>query len=556
MNERQGRRIGQTYREDLLYFLNNRWFMAAAVLTAFLCYGSSAANIVVGRDSLEGDRYIGEGNVMLATGRFGMTLWARLLAYDEAGPAYQFCIGVLAAGMLVLAGVHMCMIFRQVCGQRLSLFGCGVFTCLLISYPLMNEIWNYTGANACVSGGYLLDAAAVYLVFLGVGRDGYSRRERVLALGTAAVLLMVVCSSYESLAVVYVFLVFAVLSMQALEERDMTLGVMVRRGLVYAGVLAGGIGLRFVVQFLIANVFGVQADYANGATGILWGLEPFPVMLENLVKQCILYYGMRGCFYMPIGELVAAAGVFFVLTIWLAGKYRRPLLLLPAAGMYFCLILLSVLQGMRAPYRTCQVFAVMVAITGLGAYEAVRRLGKRGLLTAIARVLLILLCLNQATYLSHLLVLDHIRSEEDGFIIRTIGTDLERGYDLSKPVIFTGTHTLSQGLLEEVTAQTSDSWLYYRFQLKTFWETETTIRFVETNVNSVLDWAMVAFNEYGEYGVSMEKVFRYYGFDISLSSNPQDNQQAREYAQNNQLPAYPEDGYIVEMEDYILVNLQ
>ena len=45
------------------------------------------------------------------------------------------------------------------------MFGYGLFACLFVSYPLMNEIWEYSGANICVCGGYLLDAAALNLLW-------------------------------------------------------------------------------------------------------------------------------------------------------------------------------------------------------------------------------------------------------------------------------------------------------------------------------------------------------------------------------------------------------
>ena len=45
------------------------------------------------------------------------------------------------------------------------MFGYGLFACLFVSYPLMNEIWEYSGANVCVCGGYLLDAAALNLLW-------------------------------------------------------------------------------------------------------------------------------------------------------------------------------------------------------------------------------------------------------------------------------------------------------------------------------------------------------------------------------------------------------
>lgn len=88
---------------------------------------------------------------MLAAGRFGMKLLAAALGYGYSTPVYQSSANFLAASFLVLAALQFCMLFRRIWKDKISMFGYGVFSCLLISYPLINEIWEYTGANVCVT---------------------------------------------------------------------------------------------------------------------------------------------------------------------------------------------------------------------------------------------------------------------------------------------------------------------------------------------------------------------------------------------------------------------
>lgn len=548
-------KTGNHYQENLQYFLRSGRYMAAVLFTAVLCFGASAVHTVISVDSLEGSRYIGDGAIMLANGRFGMNLIAAVLGYGYAEPADQFYIKVVAAALLVLAALHFCVLFRRVAGERISLFGYGIFSCLLISYPLMNEIWEYSGANACVCAGYLLAAVALYLQYDGLHTAGLSRRGRILRFVGAALALMVICSSYESLAVVYVFGVLAVLSLQLLQEKTLGFGGVIRRGLWYAAAPAAGIVLRLVIHRVILLVCGLSF-YKAGDTGIYWGTAPFSDIFKSVVKECILQYGMRGCFYLPIGELAAAAAVFTVLLVATVVRRRRPLLLLTGGGMLFCLVLLSALQGKCAPYRTCQVFALMVACTALWVYEGVRRLDKRWL-TRVLGLLLVLLCLRQAACLSRLLALDQIRSDEEGAVVQTIGTDLERGdYDLSKPVVVVGSYTLSQDLLRQVTVRAEDNAFYHWFQTTTRWETEPEFKYLDSNVNSVIDWAIDAFSETGVAETSMQKLFAYYGFDFTFVSDLDRKAAAEEYAVTADLPSYPENGYIVEQEDCILVHLQ
>ena len=70
-------------KQEFGYFLKNAKFRAALGLTLLLSYGYAIATTRVSIDSLEGDRYIGTGGVMLSTGRFGramplaLTCWRR-----------------------------------------------------------------------------------------------------------------------------------------------------------------------------------------------------------------------------------------------------------------------------------------------------------------------------------------------------------------------------------------------------------------------------------------------------------------------------------------------
>ena len=153
-----GRTTSDRHEAGVGYFLKNAKFRAALGLTLLLSYGYAIATTRVSIDSLEGDRYIGTGGVMLSTGRFGMNLWAAVLGYGRAEPSYAFGIDLLAALAAALAAVSFCALLRKAAQDRISMFGYGLFACLFVSYPLMNEIWEYSGANVCVCGGYLLDA--------------------------------------------------------------------------------------------------------------------------------------------------------------------------------------------------------------------------------------------------------------------------------------------------------------------------------------------------------------------------------------------------------------
>lgn len=318
--------------------------------------------------------------------------------------------------------------------------------------------------------------------------------------------------------------------------------------------LAVAVVLRVVVHRFLLIVLDLTAQ-VGGATAIRWTLLPFDAVLKDLIKKCILYYGVRVCLYFPVLELVISVVAFAFLFAVAVFRVRRPALALTGVGMLLSLVLLSILQGYYSPYRTCQVFSVMVALMGMTVYECISHRNQGKILTGLCGAVLVLLCLHQATYLNHLLVLDHQRSQEEANVIRTIGMDLERSFPDDKPVILTGKYTISQDIQNQVTAKTEEHPLYAWFQTKTGWENESTIKYVDTNVNSVINWATTAFPESGSLGSSVQKLFRYYGFDLLFEVSPELRQEALAYAEEANVPAFPQDGYIVETPEYILVNL-
>ena len=461
---------------------------------------------------------------------------------------------------------------RKAAQDRISMFGYGLFACLFVSYPLMNEIWEYSGANVCVCGGYLLDAAALNLLW-DARQPGVPWRGRALRMGAAALCLMVVCSSYESLAAVFVLAVFALLTLEQLlaAERPRFAAVLTE-GLWYAAALVGGLCLRVLVTSGIHLVLPPQAA-ANGATEILWAFYPFIYLAKLLVKSILINYALRGCFYLPIAELAVAALVFIVLVIALAVRKKRPLLLLTGAGMLLSLVLLSFVQGKCSPYRTCQVFALFVALAGLAVYEVLRRaaarravlLGSVQLLagndmkkgSGMRQLLAVLLCLHQAMYLNHLLAVDYQRSEQEAAVVRTLGTELVRDYGTDKPVVLVGRYTLGENITRYTTADPMQHPLYRFFREHTSWESGDTVKYVETNCDSVLNWSVTAFSEVDDvYGQAAERLFRYYGFALDMTHSAALHEQAQTYADAHDLPGYPRAGAIVDCGDYVLVNLQ
>ena len=545
------------YWTEVKSYLSSKRFILPLLFVLMVCYGYSTVNLSLSIDDTEGNRYIGSGNEMLAAGRLSIVLYAVLGRYVGTLPQSSYVIDLLACLSLLWAAINFCILFRRASGGRIP--GCAalVFACTFVSYPLMNEIWEYTGANLVVTMGYLEVSSALLILQNALRRDKQRLADYLFAGGLS----FLICAGYESLVSVYVFGVCGALALQIVygSAREKRVKLILRQALIYAGVLALGLGLRLIFHRLVLFVFQLDFQH-NGDTKILWGTAPALVLIRNLILDWIREYLFRGVIYFPIGELVVAGVVLFVLGI-IACHRHGWILLIPGFGIYGSLVLISIIQGKISPYRTCQVFAVFVAFTLMMIVTLIsnkKNQSKFGFQT-VTFVLCGYLCFCQACYLNYFLVCNHIRSEEEAHTVRTIGTELQCGFDMDKPVVFVGNYSLSWGIQEAISVpEDSLRWKMYQTAYsacygimgETYDVNTLSRKIPDTNVNSVINWGVSAFGQEG-----IQHVFSFYGFQYVLPDYDQIREAADLYVEKYDVPCYPQNGYIQDAGEYIVVHL-
>ena len=543
------------YRKELECFLKDKLYIVCLIVIALMAYGFSATNITVGIDDLECDRYIGSRNELLAAGRFGWLFWNKLFGFNNRYVENNFVYEVAGVVLLIWAAMNLCILMKNVTSDKISMTAYTIFSCSLISYPLMNEIWEYTGVNISICGAVVFVSFALLLTRSQL-LNGFDIRK---FLG-CSVLLMIVCAGYESVAVVYVFLVFGLLFLQVIfeTEKKETMSSLIRQGLFYAGPLAVGVILRTVVHRSLLFILHIS-PLKNGDTNIWWGKLPVKQVISDVLRGIIKEYFVKGIIYFPITELIVCVVVFLIIGIVLWKQKKNQAYWLPAIGMLISLVLLTLIQGRASHYRSCQVFAFFVAFVMMLTYTLLKNSKKRWIKAFSVAVVVFssVICIHQASTMNYYSTMNYLRSEEEKRVICDIGNTLSKEYDFEKPVIFTGSFTLSEDLRQRVMIDKEDiRWLYFSkayglFSDKDIYNGEEYRKLPNTNVNSVIQWGMSAFG--GQKG--LEKLFRFYGFDYH-AANYSIRNDAEEYVKQHGIQAYPEDGYIVEREDYIIVNMK
>lgn len=542
------------YKIQLESFLKNKIYMVCLVAIAILAYGFSATNITVGIDDLEAGRYIGEQNELLAAGRFSWLFWTKIFGMNNQYVENNFVFEVAGVILFMWAAINICILFKKATIDRISMSAYVVFSCMLVSYPLMNEIWEYTGVNIVICGNILFVSFALLLLQESLLLKS-SRKNYLLS----ALMLMIVCAGYESVAVVYVFLVFSVLFLQVVFEKNGKKDIqsIVKQGLFYAGALVLGVVLRVLVHKILLMITGISA-MSNGDTNIWWGVLPITQVIGDIMRGVIKEYLVKGIIYFPITELIFSVLGFAIICIVLLKKKVNKLFCLPAAGMLISLVLLTLLQGRVTPYRTCQVFAFFVAFVVMFIVHMIKnsQCKRVNYIWNAAIILSGLLCIHQASTLNYYFTMNHLRSEEEARIVCDIGEELSSKYDLEKPVIFAGTFDLSEDLKQRVMIEKDDvRWLlfseaYGMFSDKDIYNGEEFRKLPNSNVNSVIKWGMTAFGSQD----GLWKLFKYHGFDYKPALYSLKGE-AEAIVEEKSIPNYPREGYIYETDDYIIVNM-
>lgn len=544
----------KSYREAVYDLCSKKRFILCVSLLALIAYGFAVTNSTLYIDTLENDRYVGSGQDMLQAGRFTMTLVANLVGFVGTEAQNESTLEILIILGLILAGVNLCILFRRICGSSLTDNACLVFVCVFLTYPLYIELWPYTGGMLMVSFGQVFSSYALLLIY-SVLHDGKSGRWGKLALASG--LMMLVCAGYEAVVPVYIASVFAVLFLQVVYPKGQERRVreILRQGLCYAGVLAAGLVLRLAVHRVLLRVFHLTAQI-NGATFVNWGSMPASEILKKLAATIYMDYILNAMINFPITELVVT-GILLLLILIIGCRKYGPSILLPGAGMYLSLIVLSLVQGSVSPYRTCHVFGLFVAFVLMYLVMRVEALPAKRL-RQIVLCLCAFLCFQQARYVNYFATVNHLRAEEEAFVIRTVGTDLIKNTGLEKPVVFLGGRPLStflteSGSIPEFSYRWGTYWDYYAS--KDYFPPYSASRFIPQNaMGSVLSWGVNAFHQEG-----VQHLFQFYGFDISIPESEEFDECFRfavDYAQDQQMPSYPMDGYIQDIGDVIVVNME
>lgn len=523
-------------------------FWLPVLIIAFSAFGFSIFNRTISWDDLLQEHFFEQALL----GRWGMNVWTILIGSLRVMP---FTYKWLSFMFLLLASFLLSSVFYHINSRNGSVWYYTVFASVFVSYPLINEIWEFIGANVMVTGNMCFVTLA-FLVLL-VNEKQFSPKPYTIAV----LLLILPVSSYESSVFVYISLIcIYILFYYGLKCNYLSFKKWIRLNVYYMLPILIAYVIRLVVCQIICLVVG-RAPHNLGDTAFLWGTNSFMVILKGVIKEWIYNYVVNGLVYFPISIFVFSFLVFMCYIVYKSIYHKHFSILFFGFVSFFSLFVLMFVQGKIQPYRTSQSISLFIAFV---AFLVCSR-SKNIKINKILIMIMLLFSWYQSVYLNKMLSLNNLRSNNEAAVIRNMGIRILSEYE-KKPVVFVSDIALGPWVEKEVQADES-SWngrLYYAVASKISdwitsgdnykYEWPHNMRYVHTNVN----------NLFGCYP-TIKDYFELYGFEIEIicpkgrpnqktNFNKQDRELLKKsisYAKKYNMKPFE----IKDMGSYLIVNM-
>ena len=501
--------------------VSKKRFYLPLLFFSIVGYSFSIYNRTVGIDDFTREVNLGSGNRMLS-GRWGMILWNKLVGITVA--LDPFIDRFLALVFLILAAILLCYILYIICGNK-RIISYTITASIFITYPLINSIWEYTGADFVVSGNLCLVTLAAIILRL----NNTPFWEKVFS---ASLLLLLPISSYESAMFYYLTLICIIVLYDFIICGD---ELIFSRWLKKMGLFLFPVLIAFIARFLISYFINTIYDLeytGGGSTGISWLHDsPFHVIKCMLAFNAVKYI-LTGLVYFPISVFVISLCLF----VGYIFVYRGNHLVLFFLGFVVVLSLFSqsFLQGMELEYRHAQTISLFVAFTSFLLCTSVTN---ESVLKWIYAIFLVL-CWHQAVYLNRILGLNNLRSDNEVALIHQIGIRISSEFD-NKPVAFVGEYQKGPYITNQISVD-ENSWngrLFYSIYDKFIAKLDRPYQY-GANVNSV--WGLF----------QLKECLNYFGYNIDLVDD-KTYMEANKVAIKNKMKPYQ----IYDNGSYLIVNL-
>lgn len=554
--------------ETFQYFIKNKFYMAVLSLAAAGSYGFLITHQTVGIDDTPYAYYFEEGLAAIV-GRWVLFLLNKIIHIADFSP---FLTDFAAVLIFMTAAAVWSVLFYSVLKDSVPMWGYAFFAGFFIANPLHSEVFTYYLHNG-VAIGYLSCGISLISFREGMLRmAGRTKGEKstlkkyIMPFVISSLFLWAAVGCYESFMIVWLLGVLLVL----LTERIMGLRRGIFASLGLAGLVAiGGIMLRSIMIVLLTKGFGLEYLQGEAVRRSMtemaaWIFEPgAQAEFHMALKRIFIMYGVFAYAYYPIFIFVMAAAVMLGFGVVRSLQRRDGWIALLTVGCFVVSFLLVVIEGKATLYRSAQFLPVICAYgVVLFAYAVhnfgVWRPGRVSVwLNRAGAFMLFVLLFNQCSDMNKWFYVDYLKYEDAKNTMNQIAYELEKDFDISKPVIFTGTYKLPKSIIEDAYVGYNTP-VFYKMKrladmvdphlLEKYNRGEYGVWVAQTPALSVLDWGRYAFDSDAE----LVRFFSMHGHTLQALLDISLYEEAELFSLN--LPDFPAEGSIVDRGEYIVVH--
>ena len=552
---------------DIKAFCCCKAYMITLALTAACAYGYAITHYAIGMDDTVIPLYFEEG-LAPYVGRWSLFVINKLFHIADFIPWMVELISVL---ILMLSVTLWCILWKRICergGVVLPLWSYIFVAAVFLSCPLISEVYVFYLHNG-ICTGYGVTALAL-LCFMSSLSTKAEKAFQLKNIALSAALLTVALGFYESFIMAYIigavmcfFLVRLIHGKKGEEFCYQTkLICWMVNGL---SVVAVSLVFRAVVLATIKAIYHLEKMNVYNVLyrRFLGDIFTTKGELAMIIKRFFARYYVDAVVYLPITVLVVSMIFIGLYSLYYGLRKRDIMLPICSAALVVLPLLMSIAEGLATRYRSAQYVPLVGAFAVLLLLIEFQRHKLPEWIPVCSYILLGILLFNQCADMNRWFYLDDRKYQDAKEVMNRVAHDLEKEYDTSKPLVFTGGYEVPYEIAKDAYVSFSSSEYKWISRLTDWFDPHLKEKyhagngkgyvFAESPIVSVLQWGVTAFDGTSQQLIEFMKMHGHGSFRCETNLEVIDEANRVKEAEN--MPAYPREGYIKECEDYIIINL-
>ena len=536
-------------RNNFIKLCNCKHYILGVCLTAFFSYGYEIFHGSIGVDDTAMELYFVDG-LAPQIGRNTLYLINKVFRISDFSPVIIDFLGVL---FMIIAATLLCAVFQECSKNRIECWMCTIFTCTMISFSLISEVYIYYLHNG-IGIGYLFTVIALIVLW---GDKGNVIGRIVLS----GICLTFAITCYESFAVVFILGAFLIQWFVDNKESKQLEGI---KNYIYSmafmlfPMVIAILGRSILTKVINGDRAPVKDFSINSFSSILWMIRDDALhSVKEIVRDVVINYGIHSVVVCSLKFFNLIFVVFIILIVIKNIKKKCFSFLLNSMGVVASPWLFLIIEGRVTQYRQMQALNMLEAfMLMILCYEMCRGEDRwyriRKSMIVLASIVIIY---NQSYEQNRYYYIDYLKYIEDKTRMDTIMVELCRNFDETKPLCFiTDENRKLSGVAKQYLYYNENSLEYIEMSKRAeslgieLEITEEGYCPFQTLKNEVTVWASGAWGE----NLQMKNFYAMHGYEISLGTS---EMLEKAMNLNDSLNVWPENNSIKDMGEYIVIKL-